>query len=422
MVFAICAAIVPARAHAVSLTLGPDGPGLAQDRVAVLYASRNDGSTIALARVGDLTIDGGEITEIGVPSETADGRVLFGASVEDRTGHEAWDIFIGDPDAPPAERIARAIMPLALSSGCTPRFKVDPYPIGTANGAIAFMAAREEGGDALFLYRGGHLDCLLGSGDKLHDRREVAGLSFGTAEAGGNSIALIAFLKRDKNDAAKPAVWWRDHLQAMLLVSPERGVTEIAVEGTPGPQGGTFGAFGLPSAGADESNETAIAFADERGSQTSLYIYRGRKLTRVLRSGAASTADAINFLSQGRPSLSPEGLVAVRAATGDRDILLLSSGEATRVIAKSGDMLGPDALVTNLGDPWLVDGARVYFPALAGGRDGFFTRDASGVIRELETPAIHATAFSDRDAGRHAIASGTLFANPRGSFTYLGGR
>jgi hypothetical protein len=64
----------------------------------------------------------------------------------------------------------------------------------------------------------------------------------------------------------------------------------------------------------------------------------------------------------------------------------------------------------------------VYFPALAGGRDGFFARDASGVIRELETPAIHATAFSDRDAGRHAIASGTLFANPRGIFTYLGGR
>ncbi|MGO9602571.1 MAG: hypothetical protein ACLQAT_04045 [Candidatus Binataceae bacterium] len=420
----LCAVLIPARARAVSLTLGADGAAVAQDRVSELYASRADGTTIAVARVGDRTADGGEIEELGVPSETSDGRVLFGASVEDKMGREAWNIFIADPNAPALDHVARAMAPLAIAAGCTPRLRVDPYPIATGRGDIAFMAPRQEGGDALFLYRAGRLDCLLRTGDRLSDGREVAGLSFGSVEPGaGDSVAMIAFLKRAKNDTVQPALWWRDHLQAVLLVSPQRGVTEVAVEGGRTPQGGGFGAFGLPAAAIGGGGaETTLAFTDRGGRGTSVYLYRHGKLARVLHTGSASAAGRVTFLSQGWPSLTSDGIIAVRAASGDRDLILLASGRAVRVVVHRSQVALPDWTLANLGDPWLVEGARLYFPAFTGDQDRFFALDASGVVRELEQTGVHETAFEETDATHHLVASGTLFANPRGNFTYLGGR
>ncbi len=424
LVFVIGAAIAPNRAGAVSLTLGPDGPTSAQDQVSVLYASRADGSTVAIARVGDLTVDGGQIVELGVPSETSDGHVLFGANIEDRAGRLGWDIFAADPNAPAADRISHAILPLALSSGCTPRLRVDPYPVATSGGAIAFVAPRREGGDALFLYRSGHVDCLVHTGDRLHDGREIAGLSYGTVQAGADdTIVMVALLKRGSHDAAKPALWWRDHLQAVLMVSPEHGVTEVAVEGTRTPQGGVFGAFGLPAAAArDDGRETLIAFPEKNANQTSLFLYRYGRLRLVLHSGSPSAAGRVRYISQGRPSLGPDGIVAVRGASGDHDMILLASAKATRVVVRSGETLTPDVLLSSLGDPWIVSDSRIYFPAFTENRDRFFARDAAGSIRELGQPALREAAFDDQDTSRHGVSSATLFTNPRGDFTYLGGR
>jgi hypothetical protein len=424
LLIAVCAVMIPLRARAVSLTLGPDGPTSAQDRVAVLYASRNDGSTATLARVGDETFDGGQIVELGIPSETPDGRVLFGANIEDRSGHLQWDIFSADPNAGPYDRISHAMLPLGVTRGCAPALKVDPYPIATASGAIAFMAPAKEGGDALFLYRAGHVECLLRTGDRLHDGRRVAGLSFGTGQAGaGDSVALLAFLKRDENDTAEPVLWWRNHLEAVLMVSPETGVTEVAVEGTRNPQGGRFGEFSPPAAAViDGSSGTAIAFADRSSSASSLYLYRNGALEGVMRSGTRSAAGPITFISQGRPSLGANGVIAVRAASGDRELILANAGGKTRVMARSGDLLTSDARAASFGDPLIVDGARVLFPAFDGDYDKFFAIDASGAIHDLEQSPIRPAAFNDAGAPNHAISSPTLFANPHGHFTYLGGR
>ncbi len=424
LVIVICASIFPASAGAISLTLGPDGPASAQDQVAVLYASRADGSTVAIARVGDLTIDGGEIAELGIPSETPDGRVVFGANVEDRAGRLGWSIFTADPNAPAPDRISYALMPLALSGRCTPSLKVDPYPIATADGGLAFVAPRREGGDALFLYRGGHVDCLLRTGDRLPDGREVAGLSFGTVQAGaGNSIAMIVTLRRAVRDKARPSVWWRDDLQAVVMVSPEQGVSEIAVEGSPAPRGGVFGSFGPPAAAAtSDGRQTLVAFSERRASGTSIFLFRDGRVTRVLSNGSTSPAGRVNYLSQTRPSLGPRGAIAVRGASGEHQMILLWSPGAVRVMAEGGETLTPDVTLSSFGDPWIVAGSRIYFPAAVGNVEGLFVRDGSGAVHELGQPAVREAAFGDTAAPRHRVSSATLSANPRGDFTYLGSR
>jgi hypothetical protein len=419
----VCIAMIPLQARAVSLTLGPNGPTSAQDQVAVLYASRADGSTVTLARVGEQTIDGGQIDELGLPSETLDGHVVFGANVEDRAGRLAWDIFVGDPEAPAADRISRAIMPLELSRGCTPQIKVDPYPVATADGAIAFVAQRREGGEALFLYRSGRLDCLLRTGDRLRDGRVVARLSFGTVQAGaGDSLVLLALLQRGKADRAQSGLWWRDHLGAVLIVSPGHAAAEIAVEGAHAPRGGVFGALGPPAAEGQRAGRTLVAFTDQRGADTSLYLYRAGRLTRVLRNGSRSSAGSISFLSQGRPSLGAGGLIALRAASGDNDLIVVAGGGASRIVARTGELLAPGLPASNFGDPCLINGPRVYFPALAEGYESFFVRNRTGDVREIGQPSIREAAFDEPETAHHRVSSPTLTANSRGDFAYLGGR
>ncbi len=422
IVLCACAAIVPSRSGAVTLTLGPDGPTSAQDRVAVLYASRSDGSVVAVARVGDETSDGGRIAELGIPSETPDGRVLFGANIEDRAGRLGWIIMVADPNAAATGRVATAMAPLATNRGCTPRLAVDPYPVATREGAIAFFAPRSEGGDALFLFKDGRLDCLARTGDRLADGREIARLAFGTAQAGaGDSIAILATLRRGSADRAHPTLWWREHLQALLLLAPGRIPAEIAVEGMAAPKGGIFGVFGPPAAAPDRSGGTAVAFTDQSARGTSLYVYRRGVIAPIIRGGERAGNAAVTFISQGRPALSADGTIAVRAASRERDLIILAARGGARVVVSSGQALSEDFRASNFGDPLVVEGARLYFPACAEDYDGLYEREPSGAVRELGRTAVREAAFGG-SRGRPRVASPTLTANARGDYAYLGSR
>jgi len=422
IVLCACAAIIPSRSGAVSLTLGPDGPTSAQDRVAVLYASRADGSVISVARVGDETPDGGRIAELGIPSETPDGRVLFGANIEDRAGQLAWSIMMADPNAAAPDRVASAMASVAMNGGCTPRLAVDPYPVATREGAIAFFAPRKEGGDALFLFKDGRLDCLVRTGDRLADGREIARLAFGTAQAGaGDSIAILAMVKRGRADRAHPTLWWREHLQAVLLLAPDRAPAEIAVEGMAAPRGGTFGIFGPPAAVPDRSGGTVVAFTDQNARGTSLYVYRRGVIAPIIRGGQRAGNAAVRFISQGRPAVGSDGTVAVRGASRDRDLIILAARGGVRVVVSSGQTLSEDFRASNFGDPLLVEGARLYFPACAGDYGGLYEREPTGAMRELGQPAVREAAFGEPHE-RPRVASPTLTANARGDYAYLGSR
>ena len=54
-------------------------------------------------------VDGAQISELGVPSETRDGRVLFGVEIEEHGPRNGWEIRIADPNAPAAGWVSYAL-------------------------------------------------------------------------------------------------------------------------------------------------------------------------------------------------------------------------------------------------------------------------------------------------------------------------
>src|SRR5262249_1388369 len=120
-VFAFALALVlgtALNAHAVSLTLSGNSASVHMDDAQVVYGSDASGPSQVITAVGLPSPDDGKVTEVGVPSMTPDGRVLYAAEIQPNKANLVahWNIYIGDPDAPVWRRTMAVIPPKVLSS------------------------------------------------------------------------------------------------------------------------------------------------------------------------------------------------------------------------------------------------------------------------------------------------------------------
>lgn len=424
---AIITGVVPhvPRARAVSLTFGPGGAAVAMEHVSVLYAGRPGGAVVPIVRVGDRA-PGGTISELGVPYQLSGGRVLFGATIIDSGQHESWDILIANPAAHGDTQITRALEHAAVAPGCAPHFVEDPSPVANKQGTIAFAAPAKSGGDAIFLYREGELRCSAHTGDTTDRGHQIAKFSFGSMALApaGTTIIASAYLRGGPSRAARSALWWHDDPLAIVEIAPGRPIAEIAVEGEIAPGGKRYGVLGLPAlAGARGAG--AVVFADDGPGENAVYIFDHARARRALERGAATSAGAITFIGTGRPGLAPDGTIALRGASGPREIIMrLDRRGQVRIVATAIDSdPAPSGALASFGDPIAAVGPATIFPAMdSTGQQGIFLADPRGSVHQVDSAPLHDAAFEVDAPARHYVASSTLSTAADGGFCYLGGR
>jgi hypothetical protein len=406
-------------AGAVSLSLQGNEAGVEMEAAQALYASDGGGASVLMTAVGMPAPEGGKVTEVGVPSMMPDGRVLFGAetSVDDGTPH--WNIYFGDPDGAPGKRIWPALSLKGVSDDCAPAFHGDPYPVGDADGQLAFLSATKRGGDALFLYSHGKLTCLARVGSKTNEGHQIAVLSFGSPQIGdAGEVAFNAWLAGDAKDGA------RNHRQSLLLASPTAGISELAVEGELGPNRTQYQRpFGLPTA-ISSPNGTMVAFTAKTPTGAALFLWSGGGMARILPTGTLTSMGPVSYLSPGRPGLMPDGTAAVLAGCAHVPAIFRLTHQRLDLRIQRGQLTPFGTELESLGDPELTASGSMFLGATdSDNREKLYVLDRDDAFFEVGEPdLIYRIAIIGAPIHHHTIFTGTLSVNARGDFTYLGGK
>lgn len=399
-------------ASAITFRLGgPDGAGIDFDNAAALYGSSYNGHPVLLAEIGGPAPDGATFTDIGVPSLSPDGKVVFGAEETGFDGTPHWRVFVGDPAAPQGRRISRAFDDAAMSDRCIPWFKTDPYPVAGNDGSIVFLAPEKGAKDALFRYQSGKLECVARIGDRTAQGHRIELLYFGSAQVSRDgTLALEARLDGAARDA-KPAL-----KTALLLKGPGSQLSEVAVEGDRAPGGGRFGSHFGPPALIASSAGAVVAFVDRTSTGTALFTHTGGHTFRAIQPGIETELGKLTYISDGRPGLRADGTVAVRAACkAVTAVFVVRAGEPV-LVARQGSTTAFGTHLKSFTDPSLTAQGRVF---VAGRDETDFERlfifdgpESGGELREIAWKQIN-----DR-APR--LFPGSLVVNTRGDYAYLG--
>ncbi|MHB8382501.1 MAG: DUF7453 family protein [Candidatus Binataceae bacterium] len=407
-------------AHAVSLTLQGESAGIATANSEALYGSDSSGKSVLVTEVGLPSPDGGNFSEVGVPSMMPDGRVLFGAETTAKDGKTHWAIFFGDPDRSPVYRVARAV-DLKPSKDCVPFLKGDPYPVADADGNIAFMATLGAASDALVLDTHGTLACIARSGSKTIQGHEIAVLAFGSPQMGDSGqVVFNAWLdnhasKTNSKDAPK------GHRVALLMASLAGGINELAVEDDYGPNHIRYARpFGLPTA-LPSTQGTLVAFTAKTSSGSALFLYSDGTMARILPAGTLTSEGPVTYLSPGRPGLMTDGTTAVLAGCARAPAVFRLSRQRLDLRLQRGELTPFGTELESLGDPVLAADGSMFIGATDSedneklyellGDGAFFEVGNQDLIYKISA-AIH----------RHSIFTGTLTVNQHGDFAYLGGK
>jgi hypothetical protein len=405
-------------AGAVSLTLSGSGAGLVESAQA-LYASNSSGQPILITEVGHLAPDGGAFTEMGVPDMAPDGRVLFAAEEIGPGGHRRWDIFVGDPEAALGRRVKTALDPKLMVGNCSPSFRTDPYPVADADGEIAFIAADGFGHDRVFLYAGGALACLAAIGSETNTGHTISVLSYGTVQIGEpGALVFTGFLKADKASATS------GDRQALLMASRKTGVSELAVEGELGPNRTRYQRpFGLPRAMLSPEG-TLIAFTAKTESGAALFLYHDGNVARILPSGTLTAAGPVTYLSPGRPGLMSDGTTAVLAGCARVPAIFRLARGRLNLRIERGQLTPLGTELESLGDPVLTQsGAMLIGATDSADHEKLYVLDPDDAFFEVGgTAMLYKIALTSDQPQEHSIFTGTLTANQRGDFAYLGGK
>jgi len=404
----------PLNAHAVSLTLNGGGAELQMDNTQAVYASDSNGVSTLITGIGMPAPEGAKVTEVGVPSMMPDGRVIFGAETQPKDVNikPKWNIFIGNADAVPSHRVITALNPKSLVGDCTPAFKGDPYPVADMDGNIAFMSMVPHGRDALFFYSHGILNCLAKAGANTNEGHQMAVLSFGSPQMGdGGLVVFNAFLGDAKGSG---------HRQALLIASPTRGVSELAVEGEYGPNHTLYQRpFGLPAAISSPLG-TLVAFTAKTPSGAALFLFSGGSMSRVLPTGTLTPVGPVSYLSPGRPGLMADGTTAVLAGCARIPAIFRLTRQRLDLRIQRGQLTPFGTELESLGDPVLTASGAMFVGATdSDEHEKLFVLSSDDEFFEVGEPElIYRIAMSRH----HSIFTGTLTVNQHGDFAYLGGR
>lgn len=405
-------------AGAVSLTLGGFGASAVESAQA-LYASGPGGHPILITATGRKAPGGATFSEMGVPSMAPDGRVFLGAEFMDTDRTPRWDIFAADPEAPPDRRITRAMRPISSAETCVPHFHTDPYPVADADGAIAFIAADAYGHDSLFLYSGDTLSCLAAVGSETNKGHTISVLSYGTVQMGERGVVVFTgYLKADKTSGS------RGDAQALFMASRETGVIELAVEGELGPNRTRYQRpFGLPAALASPEG-TLIAFTAKTESGGALFLYHSGVMARILPTGTLTAAGPVTYLSAGRPGLMSDETTAVLAGCARVPAIFRLARGRLDLRIERGQLTPLGTELDSLGDPVLTQsGAMLVGATDSDQREKLYVLDFDDAFFEVgSTAMLYKIATTSADRPEHSIFTGTLTANQRGDFAYLGGK
>jgi hypothetical protein len=415
------------QARAISLTLaGPDpqSVGTAADVTSTIWASPPDGPFVRIATIGAKAPGGGTFTDVGVPSISPDNQVIFGAEVTDLDGVARWGIFRGNLTTPSDRRVVPAVDSSALSRGCVPNIKVDPYPVAGSNGAIAFIAPEATGSDVLFRYSDGELTCAVRIGDRTAEGHVLKVMHFGSATmAPSGEVAFNARI--DDIDGRRNSSAVGNSRLAIILAAPHEPIRAIAVEGSREPGGGRYlGSFGLPAA-VSTTHGAMIAFTavNTRGSHAhgyGLYLFRGGKTVEVLASGDRTSVGRLSFLSNGRPALSASGDIAVRGASADRRAILTVRNGHPAVVVEPGHAIEVGSRIVSFGDPVVSASGRILVDIIDDDdRNLLYAVDSGNVVR-LSMRPVH----SGELVGGLAppVFAGRLAVNEAGAFAFVGGK
>ena len=400
------------RANAVSFRLGGVGVvGIGQDLTSVLYASAPNGSPIMVAKLGQHAPGGGVISDLGVPSISPDGLIVFGAEVTVPHQKPVWKIMRADLQAPAAHRLALAIDAAAESPGCTPKFVLDPYPIVGNAGRIAFIGPDAAGKDTLFRYSDGELTCQTRIGAATVEGDVIRGFRFGSALMTPNGeIAFVGHVDSGFFDPAQRRL-------TLMVAGQDGAIHEVASEGQQTADGGFFTSdFSLPAV-ASTPTGPIVAFSARTTTGAGLYLWQSGHLAQLIGTGSHTPFGRLSYVSSGRPGLTSAGVVAASGvSSGKRVLFQIRSGRSSLVL-REGRATGLGTKVEYLGDPGLTSSGRIFLGiADDDGTNFFYVADPT----HRHTPSITMAALNYGFVT--PMFGGSLAVTEQGSFAFLGGK
>jgi hypothetical protein len=400
------------RANAISFRLGgPDNIHIGQDLTSVLYASAPNGTAIEVAKLGQRAPGGGVISDLGVPSISSDGLIVFGAEVTAPHKKPEWKIMRADLQAPKAQRLALAIDAAAQSPGCTPKFILDPYPIVGNAGQIAFIAPDTAGKDTLFRYSDGELTCQTRIGAATVEGDVLRGFRFGSAlMTPRGDIAFVGHVDSGFFDPAQRRL-------TVLVADQSGAIHEVVSEGQQAADGGFFTSdFSLPAVSSTPSGPI-VAFSARTTTGAGLYLWQNGHLAELIGTGTRTSFGRLTYVSSGRPGLTSAGVVAASGVSNGKRVLFQIRSGRSSLVLREGHDTGFGTRIEYLGDPGLTSSGRIFLGiADDDGTNLFYVADP---LRH-RAPSITTAALS---YGFYTpMFGGSLAVSEQGSFAFLGGR
>jgi len=410
---ALALVTITAPAGAVVFNMGaPDGPaGVDMSTASGLYASGRDGASILIAQLGVIAPGGDIFEDLGVPSMSPEGDVVFGAETLGIDERPRWDIYRANVNAPGNRRIVRVFDDATIPDDCRPNFKTDPYPVAGPDGEVAFLAPEQGGHDAVFRYQNGRLSCLARVGDRTAEGHTLKLLYFGSADIAGDGN--LAFLSRVGDSEARGT-----DKAALVTLDDHSPIHEVAREGEKAPGGGVFGpSFGRPAIVRSGAGDL-IAFSNRRSSADAFYMCSAGHLSRSIATGMRTRIGALTYISDGHPGLLSDGTLVFAGASHNKSAVFKArDGEVTPLIEEGG----MTQFGTRLGafvDPSVTASGLVY---LAGhddqGAEHLFVFESSD---GLKIPSESSADISSLGRWMPAFFPGSLAMNTRGDIATLG--
>src|SRR6266481_5864241 len=402
LVVALAIALFIGSAHAFMIGLD----GSASNGSDALYALNRHGREVKIAQTGTVGPDWVVLEDLGLPTVSSDGTVLFGAARE--WNHQIrWSIFEAQPDSGALLNVA---LPTSFDGDESLEMKADPRPQQTSDGGIVFLAHESSqgssGDDALFKLSHGKLKRLVRTGERLSDGRTIHLIAFGSVrpESQGG-IAFSGYLEPGG--------------QAELMISESGAITALASQDKQLPDSEHFTSFGLP-ASTVTADGPLIAFTARTDRGVGLFTFARGRLRKVLAQSASCGGGHIDYLSAARPALNDRGALAVRGkCSGTEGIFLARHGTADLIVS-ADQATHRGTRLDRLGDPMLSE-STVFFGALTADGDSSLFNIFAGKINKIvpiDMPEIN-VAFPV-SANRHTIETTSVSINQHGEIAYLG--
>ncbi len=411
---ALALAILATPACAVVFNIGgpePGSAGIDMSATSGLYGSDREGKTTLIAQLGAIAPGGDVFEDLGVPSISPEGDVVFGAETVGQDKRPRWDIYRANVGAPGNQRIVRVLDGAAIPDNCRPNFKTDPYAIAGASGLVAFLAPEASGHDAVFRYENGRLSCVARIGDRTAQGHTLKVLYFGSADIAGNGE--MAFLGRVESPSEHGA-----EKAAIITLEGNSSMREVAREGDEAPGGGRFGpSFGRPAIVLSRFGNV-LAFTNRNSSVNTAYIGSAGRLSRCFRTGMRTKLGVLTFISDGRPGLLPDGTLIVSGASHDKSAVFKAKDGELTPIKRQGEMTQFGTRLECFVDPSVTSSGLVY---LAGhddsGGEHLFVFESS---EDLQVPIESRADVSATGRWMPPFFPGSLAVNQRGDLTALG--